>query len=63
MSRRMKDAEEEARYMHFKKVQDTFWSNRKVLVNRVKSMANQNTLGSAQDLPIKTMRIKAFLAE
>lgn len=63
MSKKMKETEEEARYMQFKKVQDTFWSNRKVLVNRVKSMHNQGTLRSAKDLPIKTLNIKAFLAE
>ncbi|KAK7194999.1 hypothetical protein NESM_000422600 [Novymonas esmeraldas] len=63
MSRRMKETEEETRYLQFKKVQDTFWSNRKVLVNRVKSMHNQGTLHSAKDLPIKTINIKAFLAE
>ncbi|KPA85177.1 putative mitochondrial hypothetical protein [Leptomonas pyrrhocoris] len=63
MSKKMKEAEEETRYMQFKKVQDTFWSNRKVLVNRVKSMHNQGTLRSAKDLPIKTLNIKAFLAE
>lgn len=63
MSKRIKEAEEETRYMNFKKVQDTFWSNRKVLVNRVKSMHNQGTLGSAKDLPIKTLSIKNFLAE
>ncbi|EPY37695.1 hypothetical protein AGDE_06239 [Angomonas deanei] len=63
MSRKMKDAEEETRYMQFKKVQETFWSNRKVLVNRVKSMYNQGTLSSAKDLPIKTINIKAFLSE
>lgn len=63
MSRRMKEAEEESRYLHFKKVQDTFWSNRKVLVNRVKSMHNQGTLQSAKDLPIRTLNIKAFLSE
>jgi hypothetical protein len=63
MSKRMKDSEEETRYMQFKRVQDTFWSNRKVLVNRVKAMHNQGTLRSAKDLPIKTLNIKAFLAE
>ncbi|AIN99882.1 hypothetical protein LPMP_282490 [Leishmania panamensis] len=63
MSKRMKEAEEESRYLHFKKVQDTFWSNRKVLVNRIKSMHNQGTLQSAKDLPLKSINIKAFLAE
>lgn len=63
ISKRMKDSEEEGRYIQFKKVQDTFWSNRKVLVNRVKAMHNQGTLASASDLPIKTMNIKAFLSE
>jgi hypothetical protein len=63
MSKRMKEAEEEARFMRFKRVQDTFWSNRKVLVNRVKSMHNQGTLDSANDLPIKTLNVRAFLAE
>ncbi|KEG05141.1 hypothetical protein DQ04_26911000, partial [Trypanosoma grayi] len=29
MTKRMKEAEEEARYMRFRKQQDTFWSNRK----------------------------------
>ncbi|KAH9600376.1 hypothetical protein LSM04_006978 [Trypanosoma melophagium] len=63
MSKRIKEAEEEARYMQFRRQQDTFWSNRKVLVNRVKSMYNQGTMTSAKDLPIKTLNIKAFLAE
>lgn len=63
MSKRMKDSEEEVRYMRFKKIQDAFWSNRKVLINRVKSMHQQGTLESAQDLPIKTFNIKAFLSE
>ncbi|CCW62262.1 unnamed protein product [Phytomonas sp. EM1] len=63
MSKRMKEAEEESRYMRFKRLQDTFWSDRKVLVNRVKSMHNQGTLSSAKDLPIKTLNIKAFLSE
>lgn len=63
MTKRMRESEEEARFMQFKKVQDTFWSNRKVLVNRVKSMHNQGTLASAKDLPIKTLNIKAFLME
>ncbi|CCW68600.1 unnamed protein product [Phytomonas sp. Hart1] len=63
MSKRMKEAEEESRYMPFKRLQDTFWSDRKVLVNRVKSMHNQGTLSSAKDLPIKTLNIKAFLSE
>ncbi|ESS62807.1 hypothetical protein TCDM_13997 [Trypanosoma cruzi Dm28c] len=63
MSKRMKEAEEERRYMQFRKQQDTFWSNRKVLVNRVKSMYNQGTMTSTKELPIKTINIKAFLAE
>jgi hypothetical protein len=63
MTKRMKDVEEEQRYMGFRRVQDTFWSNRKVLINRVKSMHQQGTLVSAKDLPIPTMNIKAFLGE
>ncbi|EAN80114.1 hypothetical protein, conserved [Trypanosoma brucei brucei TREU927] len=63
MTKRMKEAEEEARYMQFRKLQDTFWSNRKVLVNRVKSMYNQGARTSAKDMPIKTINIKAFLSE
>ncbi|KAG8346206.1 hypothetical protein TRVL_02974 [Trypanosoma vivax] len=63
MTKRMKEAEEETRYMQFRKQQDTFWSNRKVLVNRIKSMHNQGTKTSARDMPIKTINLKAFLAE
>lgn len=63
MTKRIKEAEEETRYMQFRKQQDTFWSNRKVLVNRVKAMHNQGTMASAKDLPIKTFNVKAFLAE
>lgn len=63
MSKRMKESDEEARFMKFKRVQETFWSNRKVLINRVKSMHQQGTLDTARDLPIKTLNIKAFLAE
>lgn len=63
MSKRMKEAEEEARFMKFKRVQDTFWSNRKVFINRVKSMHQQGVLESAKDLPVKTFNIKSFLAD
>ncbi|CUG01801.1 Hypothetical protein, putative [Bodo saltans] len=63
MSKRMKESEEEARFSKYRRVQETFWSNRKVLINRVKSMHNQGTLDTARDLPIKTFNIKAFLAE
>lgn len=61
--KRMKDAEEERRFMNFKRTQDTFWSNRKVLINRVKSMHAQGTLETAADLPITTLNVKAFLNE
>lgn len=63
MSKRIKEAEEEARYMQFKRTQETFWSNRKVLINRVKAMHSQGTLGSPKDLPIKTISIKALMSE
>lgn len=63
MTKRMKEAEEEQRYMSFKRSQEQFWSNRRVFVNRVKSMSNQGTLTSSKDLPIKTFNIKAFLSE
>lgn len=63
MSKRVKEVEEEARFMQFKKHQETFWSNRKVLINRVKAMSNQGALDSAKDLPIRTFNIQAFLAE
>lgn len=63
MTRRMKDAEEESRYMSYKRTQEQFWSNRKVFINRVKSMSNQGSLTSSKDLPIKTFNIKAFLTE
>lgn len=63
MTKRMKEAEEEARYMSFKRTQEQFWSNRKVFINRVKSMSNQGTLSSAKDLPVKTFNVKAFLSE
>lgn len=63
MTRKMKDAEEEYRYMSYKKTQEQFWSNRKVFVNRVKSMTNQGSLTSSKDLPIKTFNVKSFLSE
>lgn len=63
MTQKMKNAEEEARYMSYKKTQEQFWSNRKVFINRVKSMNNQGSLSSSKDLPIKTFNIKAFLSE
>lgn len=63
MTRRMKEAEEENRFVNFKRSQEQFWSNRKVFVNRVKSMANQGSITSSKDLPIKTFNLKAFLNE
>eukprot|EP00796_Vickermania_ingenoplastis_P004677 gene4678-3370_t len=59
MTKRMKAAEEESRFLGFKRAQEQFWSNRKVFVNRVKSMANQGSITSAKDLPIKTFNLKA----
>jgi hypothetical protein len=63
MSKRMKEVEEEARFMAFRKHQDGFWTSRKVLVNRVKAMHNQGVLQSAKDLPIRSFNIQAFLSE
>lgn len=63
MTKRMKEAEEESRYLSYKRTQEQFWSNRKVFVNRVKSMSNQGSLTSAKDLPVKTFNMKAFLNE
>ena len=63
MTKRMKDVEEETRFINFKKQQDGFWSNRKVLVNRVKAMHTQGVLESAKDLPIRSFNVQAFLSE
>eukprot|EP00759_Apiculatamorpha_spiralis_P005517 PhF_6_TR13335/c0_g1_i1/m.21129 len=60
MSKKMKDAKEENRYMAYKKTQDQFWSNRKILINRVKAMVSSGTGITAADLPIKTYRLNAF---
>ena len=38
-------------------------SDERTLINRAKAMHNQGTLDSARDLPIRTMNVKAFLAE
>jgi hypothetical protein len=59
----MKEAEDEARFMAFRKQQDGFWTSRKVLINRVKAMHNQGVLQSAKDLPIRSFNIQAFLSE
>jgi hypothetical protein len=59
MSKKMKDAEDEARFVEYKRMQDQFWSDRRVLVNRIKSMKASNTITQA-DLPLSTMNLRAL---
>ena len=63
MTKKVKEAEEEKRFSRYKKRQDSFWSDRKMLIARVKSMAGQGLLDSSADLPVKTFNIKAFLRD
>jgi hypothetical protein len=44
----------------YKQVQDKFWSDRRILVSRVKAMTNGGSLTTAKDLPIKTINLRAF---
>lgn len=63
MTRRMKEAEEDVRYLAYKRTQEQFWSNRRVFVNRVKAMHNQGNLPSGASLPVRTFNIAAFMRE
>lgn len=60
MSKKVKEVEEENRYLRFKKLQDTYWTDRKVLINRVKSMRQSGALEEGDALPVATMRLRAF---
>ena len=59
MTKKMKDSEEEVRFLEYKRMQDQFWSDRRVLINRVKSMKGANQI-SQGDLPIATMQLRAL---
>eukprot|EP00758_Cryptobia_borreli_P003275 Tbor_TRINITY_DN3651_c0_g1::TRINITY_DN3651_c0_g1_i1::g.223::m.223 len=60
MSKRIKESEEVMRFAEHKRHVEKFWSDRKVLVNRVKAMSTQGLLDTPEELPIKTMNIRAF---
>jgi hypothetical protein len=60
MCKRMKEVEEENRFLDHKRTQDQFWSNRRVLISRVKAMTGSGAVTSAEDIPIKTMNLRAF---
>lgn len=60
MSKRMKEVEEETRFLAHKRTQEAYWSNRKVLINRVRAMVSQGTLEDARDLPVATMDVSKF---
>jgi hypothetical protein len=59
MTKRMKEADEEQRFVEYKRMQDQFWSDRRVLVNRVKAMAATQSI-TQRDLPVPTMRLRAL---
>jgi hypothetical protein len=59
MSKRIKDVEDENRFVHYRRLQDQFWSERRVLVSRVKSMRNAKTIRQS-DVPLKTMNLRAL---
>ena len=60
MSKKIKEVDEVKRFAEHKRFQEEFWSKRKILINRVKSMYSQGLLTSAEELPVTTMNIKAF---
>lgn len=60
MSKQVKEAEEDNRFIEHKRIQELYWSNRKVLVQRVKAMRQSGMLKSAAELPIKSINIHAF---
>lgn len=63
MTKRVKEVEEENRYLKFKRTQDAFWTDRKVLVNRVKSMRLAGVLQDGDLLPVPTMKMRVFDVE
>ena len=54
----MKEVNEENRYVSYRYIQDSFWSNRRVLINRVKAMKSQGTLSPDDKLPIRTLNVE-----
>lgn len=59
MTKKMKDAEDETRFITYKRMQDQFWSDRRVLVNRVKAMKTSKAI-TQRDVPIPTMNLRAL---
>ena len=60
MSKKMREVEEENRFVAYKRMQDKFWSERRVLMTRVKAMRSAGTLKSTDPLPIKGINLRAF---
>lgn len=59
MSKKMKDSQDETRYVEYKRMQDRFWSDRRVMINRIKSMKGSNSI-LQRDVPISTMNLRAL---
>lgn len=59
MTKRMKEVEDEGRFIAYRRMQDRFWSDRRVLINRVKSMKAAGSVRQS-DLPIATMSLRAL---
>jgi hypothetical protein len=59
MTKKMKDSEDEQRFVEYKRMQDQFWADRRVLISRVKSMKLAHTI-SQKDVPIPTMNLRAL---
>ena len=62
MSKKMREAEDETREKNYKRLQNKFWSERKVLITRVKAMKTSRTLKSKDEMPLKGMNLRAFEA-
>lgn len=60
MTKKIKDVDDERRFVDHKRLQDQFWSDRRVLLNRVRSMRGSGAIETADDLPVKTFNFRAF---
>lgn len=63
MSKRIRELDEDSRFISHKRLQDKYWSERRTLISRVKAMHQSGALTSSDPLPLKTMNIRAFDAE
>ncbi len=60
MTKKVKELNEELRFKQHKKLQDQFWSDRRVFFNRVRAMRTAAEEVNVEDLPVPTLNLKAF---